>query len=69
LKVVFSDRARLRLHQIRSDIAEDSPTAAERVVVRIRQTVELLADFGTGAYTHRRVIDDSRGTSGQHGAA
>ena len=45
MNVVFSDRARLRLHQIRRYIAEDNPVAAERVVIRIRQTVELLSDF------------------------
>ena len=45
MKVVFSDRARLRLHQIHRYIAEDNPVAAERVTIRIRQTVELLADF------------------------
>lgn len=45
MKVVFSDRAKHRLHQIRSYITNDNPVAAEHVVVRIRQTVELLADF------------------------
>ena len=45
MKVVFSDRAKLRLRQIRRYIAEDNPVAAERVTIRIRQTVELLADF------------------------
>jgi plasmid stabilization system protein ParE len=43
MDVVFSDRARLRLHQIGSYIAADNPVAAERVLMRIRQTVELLA--------------------------
>jgi plasmid stabilization system protein ParE len=45
MNVVFSDRAKHRLHQIRRYIAEDNPVAADRVVIRIRQTVELLADF------------------------
>ncbi len=45
MKVVLSDRARLRLRQIRRYIAEDNPVAAERVVIRIGQTIELLADF------------------------
>jgi plasmid stabilization system protein ParE len=45
MRVVFSDRAKLRLRQIHRYIAEDNPIAAERVAIRIRQTVELLADF------------------------
>jgi plasmid stabilization system protein ParE len=45
MKVVLSDRARLRLRQIHRYIAEDNPVAAERAAIRIRQTVELLADF------------------------
>ena len=45
MRVVFSDRAKLRLRQIQSYIAEDNPGAAERVVIRIRQTVEFLSDF------------------------
>ncbi len=45
MRVVFSDRATLRLRQIHRYIAEDNPIAAERVAIRIRQTVELLADF------------------------
>ncbi len=45
MKVVLSDRARLRLRQIHRYIAEDNLIAAERVAIRIRQTVELLADF------------------------
>ena len=45
MRVVFSDRAKLRLRQIRRYIAEDNPVAAERVAIRIRQTIELLADF------------------------
>lgn len=45
MKVVFSDRAKLRLHQIRDYVAEDNPVAADRVLVRIRQTIELLSDF------------------------
>jgi len=45
MRVVFSDRAKLRLRQIRRYVAEDNPVAAERVAIRIRQTIELLADF------------------------
>ena len=45
MRVVFSDRAKLRLRQIHRYIAEDNPVAAERVAIRIRQTVELLVDF------------------------
>ena len=45
MRVVFSGRAKLRLRQIRRYIAEDNPVAAERVAIRIRQTIELLADF------------------------
>ncbi len=45
MRVVFSGRAKLRLRQIRRYIAEDNPGAAERVSIRIRQTVEILADF------------------------
>ena len=36
MKVVFSDRAKLRLHQIRRYIAEDNSVAAERMIIRIR---------------------------------
>ena len=42
---VLGWKRKLRLRQIHRYIAEDNPIAAERVASRIRQTVELLADF------------------------
>lgn len=45
MKVGFSDRAMSRLRQIHRYIAGDNPIAAERVTIRIRQTVELLVDM------------------------
>ena len=44
MKVVFSPRAILRLRQIQAYIAYDNVTAAARVVGRIRQSTEMLAD-------------------------
>lgn len=45
VKVIFSPRSVRQLHEIQAYIAYDSPNAAARVVTRIRQSVEILADF------------------------
>ncbi len=44
MKVVFSPRALLRLREIQAWIAYDDVSAAVRVVNRIRQSTEMLAD-------------------------
>ena len=44
MKVVFSPRALLRLREIQAWIAYDNVTAAAKVVNRIRQSAEMLAD-------------------------
>lgn len=44
MKVVFSPRALLRLREIQAYIAYDNVTAAVKVVNRIRQSTETLAD-------------------------
>lgn len=44
MKVVFSPRAVQRLREIQAYIASDSATAAVKVLTRIRQSTELLAD-------------------------
>lgn len=59
MKVVFSPRALLRLREIQSYIAYDNVTAAARVVNRIRQCVEMLADhpeLGTPWGAHGRAL-------------
>ena len=45
MKVVFSPRALLRLREIQAYIAYDNVTAAAKVVNRIRQSTEMLADY------------------------
>ncbi|MCA8928818.1 MAG: type II toxin-antitoxin system RelE/ParE family toxin [Alphaproteobacteria bacterium] len=45
MRIVFSPRALLRLREIQAYIAYDNVTAAARVVSRIRQSTEMLADF------------------------
>ncbi len=45
MKVAFSPRALLRLREIQSYIAYDNVSAAARVVQRIRQSAEMLADY------------------------
>lgn len=44
MKVVFSPRALLRLREIQAYIAYDNVIAAAKVVTRIRQSAEMLAD-------------------------
>jgi len=44
-KLIWSPSARLDLKDIASFIAEDTPSAAERFVNNVFQTVERLADF------------------------
>lgn len=44
MRVVFSPRALLRLREIQAYIAFDNVTAATQVTIRIRQSVEMLAD-------------------------
>lgn len=44
MKVVFSPRALMRLREVQSYIAYDNVSAAARVVQRIRQAAEMLAD-------------------------
>lgn len=56
MKLVLSPRAVRRLREIRSYIAYDDAVAAARVVERIRQSIEMLADHpGLG-----RPWDDGR---------
>jgi addiction module RelE/StbE family toxin len=45
VKLVFSPLSLRQLHEIQAYIAYDSPNAAARVVTRIRQSIEILADF------------------------
>jgi plasmid stabilization system protein ParE len=45
VKLVFSPHSLRQLHEIQAYIAYDSPTAAAKVVTRIRQSIEMLADF------------------------
>lgn len=58
MKLVFSPRAVRRLREVRDHIASDNPPAAARVIIRIRQSIEMLADHpasaatGTGAPGH-----------------
>ncbi len=44
MKVVFSPRALLRLREIQAYIAYDNVTVASKVMNRIRQSAEMLAD-------------------------
>ncbi|MEM9009793.1 MAG: type II toxin-antitoxin system RelE/ParE family toxin [Pseudomonadota bacterium] len=44
MRIVFAPRAIRRLREIQSYIALDNAGAAFRIAVRIRQTIELLAD-------------------------
>lgn len=45
MKVVFSPRALLRPREIQAYIAYDNVTIAAKVVNRIRQSTEILADY------------------------
>jgi addiction module RelE/StbE family toxin len=45
MNLVFSPLSLRQLHEIQDYIADDNPAAADKVVTRIRQSVEILADF------------------------
>ncbi|NKC12417.1 MAG: hypothetical protein GKR94_09500 [Gammaproteobacteria bacterium] len=45
MRIVFSKRAENRLRQIHTTIAQDNPISALKVTSRIRQVIELLAEF------------------------
>ena len=45
MKIIFSPRAKGRLRQIRSYIAENSPINAIKTISRIHQVIELLSSF------------------------
>jgi plasmid stabilization system protein ParE len=45
MRLVFSPLALRHLDEIQAWIAYDNPSAAARVVTRIRQSVEILGDF------------------------
>jgi len=45
MKLVFSPLALRQLHEVQAYIAYDNPSAAAKVVARIRQSIETLADF------------------------
>ena len=45
MRVVWTDRAKARLHEIHAYIAQDQPLNADRVVDRLTQRVGQLAQF------------------------